>query len=629
MIRTILFTLASLLVSFTYKPSFSSKLNNENVSYLKKTIPNKRVEGTNSSLWTPVSSFEDGSFYMIRSVANTNLYWDLTGGNLTNGTEVQLYNVNYSNAQKFIFRKQFDYQGHATYRLSPLYAYEKVLRVNNDSEDTKVTIASETYTDVHLYSDKFAFIPTYTGSTQFYISSSLTGLGKKFTVSSVASGQKIVQKNGPSNLPDSYKWEIVKTDYVGLNVGNKVYINGETERRFVARPPYVGEYVIETCVYNGLSLDTCLRLVRDSDSTQVAFNDDGGYNYNAKITYNFTTVEEHSIYVRGYNEDVTGYCYLVFRPKQTIYMTGTYDINNQQCDRVTALNNAKTYCRNMGYFCEVYGNLKHQTVFSQTDWENTNKIDRDYYLFYGHGNNGTAAVFFDGDTPDWTYYTYLPSMNNAGLVVWMICHGAQTDPANGRYTSMVHESVNNGADCSLGYEGVIYDITCNSFIPNLFEQLNNHSLEDAIVEAVRQALLSNWAWYVFVNQTQCDIINPIIVYSNPSKSSSILIDIPDIDKTKQKFNMVDGFICKKRDNLSSLSYYFGIYEKRISELKSEWDDVILFAVKNSDDSISFIASCVNRSFGTSLNYDLQTGNSINSVCFEKMMRIDEVSELWQ
>ena len=39
-----------------------------------------------------------------------------------------MYPVNYSHAQKFYIKKQFDVQGYATYRLSPLFNYDKLMR---------------------------------------------------------------------------------------------------------------------------------------------------------------------------------------------------------------------------------------------------------------------------------------------------------------------------------------------------------------------------------------------------------------------------------------------------------------------------------------------------------------------
>ena len=587
--------------------------------------PKRRVEGNQSSLWTPVSSFEDGATYMIRSVSDSNLYWDLTNGSLTNGTELQLYNLNYSHAQKFYFKKQFDYQGHETYRLAPLFAYEKVLRVNSDSENEKIVIASETYTDTHLFSDKMCFIPTYSGSTQFYIASALSGLGKKFTASTIQSGQKIIQKTGPSVLTNDYKWEIVKTDYVGLNVGNKTYINGTQETRYVARVPYVGEYVIETFDYGASSLDTFLRLNRDSDNTQVAFDDDSGTDYNAKIIYNFTTIEEFSIFVRGYSNNEVGYCYLVLRPLKTIYMTGTYDIDNRHVDCVTCLNNTKTYCRDLGYFCEVYGNLNHGTIFNDTDWENTTKMDRDYYVFNGHGGgDGTQAVYFDGSSPDWISYYDIPNLQNAGLVVWMACgsaHYSYLDDEQ-RYTCLANECVLNGADYSLGYEGSIWPVTIDCFVPKLFESLLTNSLTDSIYIASQYALQMNLIWYIYVNNQQDDIINPVLISQNNVRGETVDIPMPNFDTIRNNYNTVDGFICKKTDSFLDLSNIKEMSSSFISDLYEKWDDVVLFATANNN-TVSAYAVCTDNENIKTAYYDLMTQNPIQSYIFEEMMRVDD------
>ena len=135
------------------------------------------------------------------------------------------------------------------------------------------------------------------------------------SVDSIASGQKIKQKNNSSYALHPHRWEVIKTDYLGLNVGNKVHVNGLNEIRYVARTPHIGKYVIETRTYDNNPLDTFLRLIRDSDGEQVAQNDDSGVSNNALITYDFEAIEEFSVLVRGFSSSVQGYCHLILRPQ--------------------------------------------------------------------------------------------------------------------------------------------------------------------------------------------------------------------------------------------------------------------------------------------------------------------------
>lgn len=446
-------------------------------------------KGEVSTLWQPVSEIENGSVYMIRSVENRNLYWDLTGGSLSNGTQVQLYNLNYSQAQKFYIKKQFDVDGAATYRISPLYAYDKVLRLNKNEEYSKVVIGDETYkNDFQLFSDKFRFIPVNGNPTQFHIAAVCDDVMKwKYTVDSVESGQKIMVRNHSSYTLRQHKWEIVKTDYVGLNVGNKTWVEGTSDFRYVARVPRLGRYVIETYDYNGVQTDTYLALKRDSDGVVVATNDDGGQGYNARIVYDFQTQEEFSVFVRGYNDDTHGYCYLVFRPEKTLYLSGTYDYDNQKYDRVTPLNNCKENLRKMGYFAEVQANFNHDSIYAEKDWEDKLKIDRDYYVFIGHGGNGGKySVYFDAQNPDWVHYSDLPSLNNTGLMLWMTCEGGK-EPDSGTEHCFAMGAAIKGASYSLGFRENIERSKANKFVEEFFKARVNNSQVNSIAIAGRKS----------------------------------------------------------------------------------------------------------------------------------------------
>ena len=596
----------------------STQLSKDSFAY--KNIVKKRVEGNQSSLWTPVSTIEDGAVYMIRSVENQNLYWDLTGGNLTNGTQVQLYDLNYSQAQKFYFKKQFDVNGFCTYRLSPLYNYDKVLRLNNNSENEILKIADESYSDTHLYSDKFCFIPVSDNPTQFHISTcfdnSFTG---KLSVDSIQSGQKIKQKSNNSYNLLEHKWEIIKTDYIGLNVGNKTYINGLNEFRYVVRVPSPGRYVIETRTYNNNPLDTYLRLVRDSDNIEVARNDDGGIGNNALITYDFSTVEEFSVLVRGYFSSTQGYCYVILRPYKTIYMTGTYDIDYQHIDRVSALNNSKEHIKNLGYFPMVYGNLKHETVFNDTDWEDKNKIDRDYYVFYGHGgNDGNYAVYFDGSNPDWASYSDLPNFTYADLIIWMICEGGKYDPANGYNHCMAYDSISKGANKSLGFKGEIYNITADKFIPKLFESLKTNTLETAISIASDYAISSNYFWWNFFGHNHCDIGNPILFTNDNRDGIQLSCETNSCEATRLNFVNDNGFIRNKNTTFNNTRFLYNSLEQSINSLKNKWDEVLLFLCGSENYPVP-VAMCADENSCVCKFFDLTSEKELSPDEFQRMM----------
>lgn len=589
----------------------------------------RKVEGSQVSLWTPVSEIEDGAVYMIRSVDNPNLYWDLTGGYLTNGTEVQLYPVNYSHAQKFIFKRQFSLGGEMSYRLAPLFAYDKVLSFTTDSNGSTLKIADEEYVsdnDYYLFRDKFCFLKDYWNPMQFTIA---TCIGNSFyhriTVDSIAQGQKIKRGDTHNYSFVSRKWEIIKTDYLGLNVGNKVYANGVSETRLVARAPFVGEYVLETHTYPGENVDTYLRLVRDSDSVQVAYDDDGGEGgYNAKITYNFTTIEEFSVFLRGYDSSERGYCYLVFRPAKTIYMTGTYDIDNQHCDRISAVNQAKTHLRNLGCFPVVFANIEHETVFADDDWEQSTKMDRDYYLFYGHGNSdGSHVAYFDRSVVDWAYSSELPTLNNAGLVVWMTCHGGNYIPSNPQMC-MAYASVMRGADYSLGFAGDIYNLTADKFIPKFFEALNSHSIQDSMSIASSYAIQANYFWWYFGDgQNLCDIDNPILFSSLGYPPETINCGEPRNIEGKMTDYVKDcGFVRNTRSNFQNIDQLRLNVEPAVSLLKENWDDVGLYLGGN-ESCPRPLAICTNRAACCFEYIDLLSMDTMSAELFNELMGLEQ------
>lgn len=604
----------------------SAKITNEyDTNSFHKDIAYNRVEGNQSTLWTPVSSIEDGAVYMIRSSENTNLYWDLTGGYLTNGTQVQLYNLNYSHAQKFYFKKQFDVNGCHSYRLSPLFSYDKILRINSNADNEILNIADEEYSDIHLFSDKICLLPTQNDPTKFYISTCFDGIfASMLTVDSLSSGKKIKQKNVDSYFINPHTWEIVKTDYIGLNVGNKTYVDGLNEFRYVARVPHLGKYTIETRTYNNTPVDTYLRLVRDSDNTQVAQNDDGGIGVNALITYEFTTIEEFSVLVRGYSSNTQGYCFVVLRPQKTMYLTGTYDIDNQKIDRISSLNNSKEHILNLGYFPEVYANLNHDTVFNDSDWEDKKKIDRDYYLFYGHGgNDGDASVYFDGANPDWTFYYSLPNFIYADVVIWMICNGGNYDPENGKNHCMAYDTISKGANYSVGFKGEIYNLTCDKFIPKLFEALKTNVLSDALPIASSYAIQSNLFWWAYFGHSHCDIAHPIL-FSNEDRGITCLrtpINKAQIDRIKENYIKDNMFIIKRNVLFSNAYSIYKSVEQKASKLEQEWDDVLLVLGGNEDNPIP-MAMCSDTSSCITKYFDLLSGDTIDSDCFERIMRSD-------
>ena len=450
------------------------------------------VKGEQAELWEPVSEIEDGAVYMIRCAENHDLYWDLNGGSLNNGTDVQLYYLTYAYAQKFYFKKSFDVNGNTTYQLSPLYEYSKVLRFANKTENSVLRISDEQYNfidhDYSLYSDRIYFSPSV-NPTRFYAHTCFanhSNSGNTYvSVQSASPGEKVKIKD--SSLPSNrfiYSWELIKTDYLGLQVGNKTYINGTEESRYVVRVPYTGRYIIETRPYGGNSLDTYLVLENDSTHSVVDFNDDAGEGLNAKIVYDFKTTEEHSVYVNAFNDNYHGYCYLILRPEKTVYLTGTYDYDSDSAGGMaTPFSKTADNLRKMGYFPIAQVNLNHESVFNEIDWEGTIKMNRDIYIFSGHGWDSIHAGYYDGPNCDWVrasdYNNAIswPNLSKLKLAVWMACGAANEDVVSGNDHCLARFAAMKGAEISIGFRGNVNKRAYTEFLDVFFQRRKNKSIE--------------------------------------------------------------------------------------------------------------------------------------------------------
>lgn len=591
--------------------------------FLRENVKCKTKSNT-SELWTPVSEIENGAIYMIRSVGMPNLYWDVRNGDFSTGTPIQLYDYNCTASQKFTFKRQFDLDGDVSYSLSPLYAFDNVLRFKADSTRSPLKISNLTFSDNDLFTDKISFVQVVLCPTHFYarVYDPAAKIYSYLTAPVLESGRTVESRVPNVYLREQLLWEIVKTDYLGLNVGNKVLINGTHSTRFVARVPYTGRYIIETRSFDGSVVDTTLELLDDFSGKRLAYNDDGDGRF-SKITYDFSTTNEHSVLVRGYQQNVSGSCYLILRPAKTIYMSGTYDIDNQHCDRITSLLNAKQYCRDLGYFPEVSANLSHRVAFEETDWEDKCQMDRDYYVFYGHGgNDGRGAVYFDGPSPDWAFNVDLPLLKNAGLMLWMSCTCGRQYSSDQDGECIAAQCVKNGAKQSVGFAGDIYNITADAFIPAFFKALKNSSIEKALRIASDTAIRENRTWWNHEGYKLCDIANPFLFDRNGAHKISQKADVSSSLKGscfEETLNSECSFVFKKDSNYIDVSKIASDVNQKVAGLKKEFEYVDLYLCGDDNEPLP-IAMCTDT-VGCVVKYiDLYTDEIVSPRSFEEMMR---------
>lgn len=596
-----------------------------------KTI-HEKVKGTEKDLWTPVSEIEDGAVYMIRSAENPNLYWDVRNGVFSVGTPIQLYDYNCSASQKFYFKKQFSLHS-STYSLSPLYAYDRTLRFPQNKTNDVLKIGNIEYkedNDNLFFSDKLRFEPCEDNPKRFviYYEKDVNGKRSYVTSDSLVSGKEIINVDRNTFEARRTVWEIVKTDYLGLNVGNRVKLCGAATFRFVAKVPYPGRYVIETKKYSTKSYNTILRLVRDEDGVTVASDDNSGDEKNAKILYYFPDAGEYSVYLSGYDGFDMGSCYLILRPEKTVYMSGCYCIRGEEhIESVTTLQKTQKHLREMGYFPEVYVNRGYETVFQDSDWEqdsefeDTIKADKDYYVYYGHGSETSRFVYFYNESyPDFFYSRQLPALDNTNLIVWMACCAG--DNQKGKDDSMAYQSVKNGAKYSIGFPGNIYNLSGDTFLPALFEALKTQEVPKALKAAVEKTRKENW--FYFIINGDDTILKPNLFYNAGGK--------PEVMELSSE----------KRTSINSVSDYsvsYGVVHKRgcskneVFTLKNEvlpeimmlervYDRVTLFAGVDAG-VLRLFALCVDETNCHASYVDVKSGEIVEPSKVEEVMGISE------
>lgn len=595
----------------------------------------KKVQSETTSLNTPVSQIDDGAIYYIRSVGYTNRYWDVYYANYTSGNHIQTHSLNYSTAQKFIVKKQFDNLGQPTYRLSPLGSFDKILRLDN-SNNAILVLGDETYSQYELLADKY--IIEASGANNFTLRTGSSNFEKYLVPENSSDGARIVQQS--LNTFDDYcKWEFLKADYLGLDVCNKTYINGTDESRFVVTPPSTGDYIIETQNYPGNSLDTFLTLRTSSGDQFITSNDDGGEGTNARITYHLLKDEHYAVYVRGYSATQIGYTNLVFRPNKCAYLVGVFD---GEYDCVTELNQSKPYLQNLGCFGQVYANRPKGHLLD-TDSSNSQKMNHEYFVYSGHGSNSSAAVaFYNGPGAlhvlEWSD---LPPLEDCEIAIWNCCHGARKFYKNNyslERTSMAYQSIENGAHFSIGWDGTIGNLVSRHFVPYFFSELHNNggdvysACTEAILDSIGQEF---WYWYYHNLFSTEDDFNNAIVYqfgdsiSQPQNRGVTLTAFSDPRSSlvERLVFQIDGFITTSSTNFSPGANLLQNLSEKIDCFVKNGNDVLKFHT-HLDGTDYYMAIIVEPESLFAFHYDLIDEHVIAPEVFENRMN-KGLEETWR
>ncbi len=592
---------------------------------LKKTS-SKRAISNQTELWTNVDEIDDGGVYFIRNAGNDSLVWDIPNSNYSDGTAPILYSSNGWGNQRFVVHEQTEYDDKMYYTITPLNSPSSSLRLENNNENGTLKLGKDSNTSLEGFlSNKFIIEKSNYGYT---ISSGVSTFGKYIIPKdgNLSSNNTLVQKtvsNAKTNK--NYQWLFCKTDTLGNDLKNKIYINGTNTQYFNLTPPSTGEFIIETEKYGSTTVDTYLELCNQNNYVLASSDDISTFSRYSRITYNFSNLNDLKVRVRGYNSSAVGYVYLTLRPNNPLYFAGVYDFDKNNNDRLSSLNNVKPYFPD--YYIEVQGNRGKSAILEEAP-NGKKKINCEYFVFSGHGYSNAAGVeFYNATSPEGLMYSDIPNMSGTKIAIWMSCHGARNyfkSGTSGEKTSMAYETVKNGADYSLGYVGTIYDTTQRSFPENFFESLNNGtSIPEAVNQATQWVKNENWWWWTFFGQFADDFNNPVL-YKN---GDSLKLDCGDgnYDDDKKKSNVAKIFDSLKSNTLyvdnTSQNQNFAIELSSITSRKSNnnlYDPQYVFKTNYCGDEIEMGFDC-NPETGIVTYYNLTYNTIITSVEFETMM----------
>lgn len=507
------------------------------------TENNKSSINPMSETWEYVDELEDGAVYFIRNALYDSKVLDVPNGNYSNNTNIILYsNLGWGN-QRFVLNRECIIDGKQTYSLSPVEDETKFLSIQDKSDDENKALQIQTKTNYSgsYKADKLYFTEGSVGNS-YRISTAISDFSKYLTTEnfSVADNAKIVQKSLDSSSIRCYDWFLQKTDSLGINLKNEVYISGKNEIHFNMRVPRDGRYIIETSLFSN-SVDTYLT-IKDEEDTILSSNDDGGDGLFSKITINLSASQNYWVKVRGYNDSTSGKVYLSLRPEKIIYMN-TY-VNNGDIDTRADATSPSNDLQTSGYFVK---NLINESFSNMTtiDLNDNTKFNNDYYMISSHGSE-SGAVYI---APSRCFYgSSLPNMANVKLAVWAICYGGKS--GNVAEYSMKHKSVQN----SLGFPGLTYVNTSKTFTDKLWSEIaNGKSVSDSVNSALSHVKSNNW-WKNIFGWGDDTIISPIL-YSKGEKATQINASHHVLD-----FNLFENIEVSSIDDLNTFICNNEIFE---------------------------------------------------------------------
>lgn len=442
-------------------------------------------------------SIESGKVYYIEN-QKSNLYLDVYGEYTADGSVVKHDYFNGGLNQQFkVVRISGD-----IYEIIPMHAQDKRVDISNGSAENDALV--QIYTSNSTNTQRFKIVDDGNGTGSFKILTGTTSYEKCITNQYASTTPTNVVQYGYGNegIADNDHWYFEKVDSIGVNLERNVNIGRNSFNEFTLA--FEDEYIFQNVTYILETVgdsDTKLELYHDGE--YMFGDDDSGDGYNAKLVFTPNSDDGLTVKVKMYGTQC-GSAKLRLRPKNQVYANSyNGDINTMEdvYQVYEHFNKLDLYVNH-----HVNTNPLGNGVFT------TNPImNNRFYFMTAHGNAGSVTY-----APGARFTTAaLPTMTNVELVVWAVCHGADA-PAGG--TSMVEQSITNGADYALGWHGVTYVGTSRTFTTYLWKNIGNGQ---SVVNAVSNAIDSTRSYYWIKQITgwgDDPILSPVL-RSAPTSSS--------------------------------------------------------------------------------------------------------------
>ena len=187
---------------------------------------------------------------MIETSAGTNKVIDIPNNNCSNKIKPIIYNKHFNGNQRFILRNQFSQNRKNYFTIFLLNNQTKCLLINDDNI-CEIGTESNGFDNQNSHGNDLLF-----WRTKFIIESAPYGFLIRMANSTL---NKYLVPNDFNNLNNSTlkistlqdpynnrlaQWKFIKTDSLGLNVHNKVALNGTNIKHFNLRVPLSMDYII-------------------------------------------------------------------------------------------------------------------------------------------------------------------------------------------------------------------------------------------------------------------------------------------------------------------------------------------------------------------------------------------------